>query len=71
MAKRQGNNEELSKRAAEDAMKRVVTSTEALANRERQDAAKNDPDPATRRDRMAEGRLHSRSLGDRAETGGA
>lgn len=55
----------------EDAWDRVDTSTEELAEKERQDAARADADRATQKERVEQGRLHARSEGDRGETGGA
>lgn len=57
--------------AGDDAWTRVDVSTEELAEQERQDAARADADAATASDRNEEGRFHSRSQGDRDETGGA
>lgn len=48
-----------------DAARHVDTSTEEIADRERQDAARNDIDRASERDRVEEGRFHQRSQGDR------
>jgi hypothetical protein len=55
----------------DDAWKRVDISTEELAEREREEAARADVDRATQKEREGHGRFHSRSQGDRDETGGA
>jgi hypothetical protein len=55
----------------DDAWDRVVISTEALAEQERKRAAQDDVDRATKKERDEQGRLHSRSQGDRGQTGGA
>ena len=57
--------------SGDDAWKHVDVSTEELAERERQEAAKADADRATQKERTEQGRFHSRSQGDRGETGGA
>ena len=51
----------------EDAMDRVVMSTDQLAKAERIEASKADQDrgSASKRDALEEGRIHSRSEGDR------
>jgi hypothetical protein len=55
----------------DDAWKRVDISTEELAEQERKEAARADVDRATQKERDEQGRSHSRSQGDRGETGGA
>ena len=51
--------------AGDDALAHVDTSTEDLADEERQEAAQADTDAASERDRIEEGQFHSRSQGDR------
>jgi hypothetical protein len=55
----------------DDAWKRVDISTEELAEKEREEAARADADRATQKERVEQGRFHSRSQGDRGKTGGA
>jgi hypothetical protein len=55
----------------DDAWKRVEVSTEKLAEKEREEAARADVDRATRKERDEQGRFHARSQGDRGKTGGA
>jgi hypothetical protein len=53
----------------DDALAHVDVSTEQATDEERREAAQADTDKATERDRYEEGRLHSRSQGDRGESG--
>lgn len=53
----------------DDALAHTDTSTEKLADQERQDSYRQDTDSASYYDRVEEGRFHSRSEGDRGETG--
>jgi hypothetical protein len=55
--------------SSSDAWSQVDQSAEELAEQERQDAYRSDIDAATYHDRVDEGRFHSRSEGDRSETG--
>lgn len=55
----------------DDALDHVEVSTEEIAERESQESARADADQASQGDRRDEGRFHSRSLGDRDETGSA
>lgn len=54
----------------DDAWQHVDVSTEELAKKEREQAAREDADRAAKKERQEQGRLHSRSLGDRGKTGG-
>jgi hypothetical protein len=53
----------------DDALAHTDQSTEELADQEYQDSYRQDTDSATYHDRVEEGRIHSRSEGDRGETG--
>lgn len=53
----------------DDALAHTDQSTEELADQESQDSYRQDTDSASYHERVEEGRLHSRSEGDRGETG--
>ncbi|WP_371652865.1 MULTISPECIES: hypothetical protein [unclassified Streptomyces] len=55
---------------SDDALAYVDRSTEEVAKEEQETAYRSDTDTATYQDRVAEGRFHGRSEGDRGETGG-